>query len=97
MSEFPELSVWYTYIPLPYRLSIHHFHFDIAGEARLARIDCEKSREAGDLEPTICEHVIVERKGHRKPASERELAITSTYREWIVAWSTQHLRFSASI
>lgn len=32
--HFPELCV-YTNIQFPYRLPVHHFHFDPAGEARM--------------------------------------------------------------
>lgn len=32
---------WYTCITFPYRLLVHHFHFDIAGDVELINIDCE--------------------------------------------------------
>lgn len=52
---------WYTCITFPYRLLVHHFHFDIAGDVELINIDCEKSGEQRDL-VDMCRYVMVERE-----------------------------------
>lgn len=37
---------WYTCVTFPYRLLVHHFHFDIAGDVELINIE-EEQRAMG--------------------------------------------------
>lgn len=90
---FHSTVCWYTCVTFPYRLPVHHFHFDIAGDAELKNIDCEKSTDQRDLED-MCWYVMREREREKRLSKQ----IYNIYLvEATVAYFMLYRRYSASV